>query len=198
MSRGFTVRRTAHATRKSCMVLLRRRPRSHGTRRCVHTRNVCQVCARGQVRVGAMDLLWSSPWQVQVLHGAFGPTPDTATARESRMAACAKGKRERRAKIGMVVARAGAPKKHCLLQGLGFRVEVEGHPLGSLKQQAVPCAPVEFTWRGWPSSCLQRDCAPFTVFLGTRKWGPNAASSVLPCLENNARAQESELHQQRR
>ena len=41
--------------------------------------------AQAGVGVGGTDLLWSSPWQVQVGHRSFGPSPDTATARSSRM-----------------------------------------------------------------------------------------------------------------
>jgi len=52
-----------------------------------------------------------------------------------------------------------------------------------------PCALVEFTWRG---AWAHRDCAPFTVFLCTRKLGPNHSvdGAPAPC----KRRQSTEEH----
>ena len=174
----------------------------HGTQSSVPTppRSAYQVCASGGSGWGRGTCSGLSRGRCRSCTALSGrrPTPARRGRAGWRRARKAGGSAARRF-AWLVQGQEGEPlAKHGLLQGLGFRVEIEGHPLGSLKQEAVPCAPVEVTWRGWPSPYVQRDCAPFTVFLGTMKWGPNTALSVLPCLADDARAQESELHRKRR
>ena len=53
-----------------------------------HMETLAQFAQAG-IEVGGTHSLWSSPWQVQAGHDAFRPSPDTATARRSRMAASA-------------------------------------------------------------------------------------------------------------
>ena len=106
--------------------------------------------AQAWVGEGGADFLWSSPWQVQVGHRFFRPSPDTASApctvasRRSRMAASAPEVRaERRAgRRGANLAMLGEDglQQRSSLEARpasGLRVEVrglrvEGHPLGSL------------------------------------------------------------------
>ena len=71
--------------------------------------------------VGATDLLWSVPWQVQVLHGAFMPTPDATAAKMSRMAASDKGRKACRANLAMLED--GLQQRSCQEPASGLRVE---------------------------------------------------------------------------